>query len=301
MLLLTLSMFWIGSGDIPPYFVGFVQERTLFSREEPIRMAIRLGNQSESPLKARKFPDLFGNLTLKRGEEVFHPVPEAKSSDLYKRLPALEINAHRDFRMDLRKIFSQLNEPGEYQLFYADPIATNQSLAFKIVDQPNPNLDEPFVLHTSMGDITIKLSPKDAPNHCRNFALLVQEGFYKDMIFHRVVRGQIIQTGDPLGTGAGGSGFPLMLEDSPFLRHKAYNVGMARAQDRDSASSQFYILAQDIPELNNYYTVFASVIQGQEVVDAISMVGTTGPNGNPPEKPFEDVKLINIEQLAPAP
>lgn len=296
-MLILLLLLSPGGGDPPPYAVSLFQERTLFARDEPVMAVIRLGNQSENPIKLKRLPDLAAHLRLRSGALELPPATPATKAELYRKLPQLEINAHRDFRIDLRRWFPELNQAGDYQLHYADEHAESSSKRFRVLDLDGSPLADRYRVRTSLGPFELQLAREDAPQHCAQFALLVAQNFYSEMIFHRVVRNQLIQSGDPLGNGMGGSGWPLMREISPFLRHEAGAVGMARGTDPDSAESQFYVCLEALPELNGQYTVFARVVAGMEVVATIAAVGTTGPHGEPPERPFEDVTLLGIDPL----
>lgn len=137
------------------------------------------------------------------------------------------------------------------------------------------------IVETSMGTFKIELFTDKAPNTVQNFIDLVRRGFYKDMIFHRVVAGFVIQTGDPTGTGRGGSDKTIKLEIHPNLKHDSAGVvGMARTNDPDSATSQFYITLAPAPHLDGKCAVFGRVIEGLEVVMAIGQV-EVGPNDRP--------------------
>ncbi len=147
---------------------------------------------------------------------------------------------------------------------------------------PTPVSKNPVaIVETSMGTFKIELFADKTPNTVQNFIELVKRGFYKDMIFHRVVAGFVIQTGDPTGTGRGGSGKSIKLEIHPDLKHDSAGVvGMARTNDPDSATSQFYITLAPAPHLDGKYAIFGKVIEGLEVVMAIGQV-EVGPNDRP--------------------
>ena len=123
-------------------------------------------------------------------------------------------------------------------------------------------------IELASGSVLIKLRPDLAPVHVDRISELADAGFYDGVVFHRVIEGFMAQTGDPTGTGRGGSGKRLAAEFSsePFRRG---TVGMARAQHPDSADSQFFICFADAPFLNGQYTVFGEVIEGMEHVDGI--------------------------------
>ena len=118
------------------------------------------------------------------------------------------------------------------------------------------------------GRVVIELLPNKAPNHVARIKKLVREGFYDGLTFHRVIEGFMAQTGDPWGNGTGGSGTKLAAEfnDEPHIRG---TVSMARANDPDSADSQFFICFDDARFLDRQYTVFGKVVEGMEYVDNI--------------------------------
>lgn len=125
------------------------------------------------------------------------------------------------------------------------------------------------------GDIAIKLNKKAAPKTADNFEKLVREGFYNGLIFHRVIRGFMIQGGCPKGTGTGGPGYNIEGEfaangfQNP-ITHKRGVVSMARSMDPNSAGSQFFIIHADSPHLDGQYAAFGKVVSGMEVVDAVA-------------------------------
>jgi cyclophilin family peptidyl-prolyl cis-trans isomerase len=159
---------------------------------------------------------------------------------------------------------------------------------------PSVSTNPVAIVETSMGTFKIELFADKAPHTVQNFIELVNRGFYKNMIFHRVVAGFVIQTGDPTGTGRGGSEKSIKLEIHPDLKHdRAGIVGMARSQDPDSATSQFYITLGPAPHLDGKYAIFGRVIEGLEVVMAIGQV-EVGP-GDRPVVPVE-LKSISMQQ-----
>ncbi len=127
--------------------------------------------------------------------------------------------------------------------------------------------------------IKIELYPDDAPLTVENFVELVNRHFYDGLIFHRVISGFMIQGGDPLGNGTGGSDKNIKGEFMAngvknTIKHKRGVISMARSQRPDSASSQFFIMHQDAPHLDGQYAAFGKVIEGIETVDEIASVKT---------------------------
>jgi len=123
---------------------------------------------------------------------------------------------------------------------------------------------------TEKGTIKFELYEKEAPITTKNFIDLAQKGFYDGLTFHRVEPGFVVQGGDPKGDGTGGSEKTIPLEINATLTHKKGAVGMARSQDPNSASSQFYICLGDATLLDNNYAVFGQVISGQEIAEKIT-------------------------------
>jgi peptidylprolyl isomerase len=125
-----------------------------------------------------------------------------------------------------------------------------------------------LTLETTKGNVVIRLRPDLAPNHVARIVELADEGFYDGVPFHRVIDGFMAQTGDPTGTGTGGSGKKLKAEFNQG-RHVRGAVSMARAQNPDSGDSQFFICFADASFLDGQYTVWGEVIEGMENVDEI--------------------------------
>lgn len=136
--------------------------------------------------------------------------------------------------------------------------------------------------------IKVELYPEIAPNTVNNFVSLVEKGYYNGLIFHRVIEGFMIQGGCPEKSGAGGPGYSIKGEFSGNgfkndLSHEPGVISMARANDPNSAGSQFFIMHKHNPHLDGNYAGFGKVIEGQEVVDKIAMVAT-----NHMDKPLEE-------------
>jgi peptidylprolyl isomerase len=135
-----------------------------------------------------------------------------------------------------------------------------------------------LMLELKDGVVDIELLPELAPKHVERIIELTNKGFYNGITFHRVIDGFMAQTGDPTGTGAGGSDLPDVQQEfssEPFVRGV---IGAARTQDPNSFNSQFFIMFTEYPSLNNQYTVFGKVVSGMEFVDNIT-------KGEPPANP----------------
>jgi peptidylprolyl isomerase len=136
---------------------------------------------------------------------------------------------------------------------------------------------------SSGGDVVIKLRPDLAPGHVERIAGLARDGFYDGVVFHRVIPGFMAQGGDPTGTGMGGSELPDLQAEFSSEPHVRGVCSMARAQNPNSANSQFFICFDDATFLDRQYTVWGQVESGMEYVDAL-------PVGEPPREPGKIVK-----------
>ncbi len=155
--------------------------------------------------------------------------------------------------------------------------------------QPQPKHNPKAIIETSMGTITAELFADKVPTTAANFVKLANQGFYSDMIFHRIIKGFVIQTGDPTGTGTGGSNERIRLEVRPELKHVEGALGMARSSDPNSASSQFYICDSAVHGLDGNYAVFGKVLNGMDVVHRIASV----PTGRG-DKPVDPPRLLSV-------
>ncbi len=185
-----------------------------------------------------------------------------------------------------------------------DTYATNTATVMEdgTLSEANPiiNVKEDKKTHmitidTNYGKIVIETYDADAPNTVKNFVTLAEKGFYNGLTFHRVIKGFMIQGGDPNGTGTGGPGYQFADELNPNTAsykagYKKGVVAMANAGPNTNGS-QFFIMTADYP-LPNLYTIFGKVVSGQEVVDTIANV-KTGPN----DKPVSPVtmKTVSVE------
>jgi peptidylprolyl isomerase len=135
----------------------------------------------------------------------------------------------------------------------------------------------------SGGDVVIRMRPDLAPGHVQRIKDLVGEGFYDGVVFHRVISGFMAQGGDPTGTGMGGSAKPDLQAEFSREPHVRGTASMARANNPNSANSQFFICFDDARFLDGQYTVWGNVVEGMEHVDAL-------PKGEPPASPGKIVK-----------
>jgi cyclophilin family peptidyl-prolyl cis-trans isomerase len=152
------------------------------------------------------------------------------------------------------------------------------------------------VMHTSKGDITFELFASETPNTVNNFVFLAQDGYYSNVIFHRIIKGFMIQGGDPTGTGSGGPGYSF--NDEPVTRdYVAGTLAMANSGPNTNGS-QFFIMHGNNPLPKNY-TIFGQVIDGISVVNELAdtpvTVGAMGESSSPVEPPVINSVDVNIE------
>ncbi|MBL8565909.1 MAG: peptidylprolyl isomerase [Hyphomicrobiaceae bacterium] len=149
-----------------------------------------------------------------------------------------------------------------------------------------------LVIELKTGKVTIKLRPDLAPKHVERIKKLAREGFYNGIVFHRVITGFMAQTGDPTGTGTGGSKYPDLpaeFTNAPFERG---TVGAARSNSPNSANSQFFICFTHTPHLNGKYTVWGQVVDGMTHIDQVKKG-----EGDGGEVPNPD-KMLKVYVLA---
>lgn len=180
--------------------------------------------------------------------------------------------------MSLRSIFSKLT----ILLLGIVAVALSPAMAQTAAPAPTPtaqDLENMLVLDLSTGGrVTIQMFPAVAPAHVERIKTLTRQGFYNGVIFHRVIDGFMAQTGDPKGTGQGGSELPDLKAEFNNTPHLRGTVSMARTNEPDTANSQFFICFQPRFSLDKKYTVFGRVTSGMQFVDAIE-------RGEPPVNP----------------
>ncbi|MEM1277903.1 MAG: peptidylprolyl isomerase [Pseudomonadota bacterium] len=152
-----------------------------------------------------------------------------------------------------------------------------------------------LIIELKSGEVVIEMLPDVAPNHVERIKGLAREGFYDGVVFHRVIEGFMAQTGDPTGTGSGGSKLPDLKNEFSSLPFDRGVVGMARTSAPHSANSQFFIMFEEGHFLNNQYTVWGRVISGMEHVDNIKRgVGQGG------QVPAPQDAMISVKVAADA-
>jgi cyclophilin family peptidyl-prolyl cis-trans isomerase len=171
-----------------------------------------------------------------------------------------------------------------------DPVERNDMYSAAPAMSVDPNKKYTATIETTKGTMKAELYAKEAPKTVNNFVFLARENFYQNVKFHRIIKGFMVQTGDPTGTGTGGPGYEF--EDESIPAELSYNRGtlaMANAGP-DTNGSQFFIMHADYP-LQKDYTIFGTLTEGEDVLDAIANTPTTGQEGS---TPTEDVRIVNV-------
>ena len=161
-------------------------------------------------------------------------------------------------------------------------------------DQPEMGLDpaKRYTAHmsTSMGDMVIALDPASAPKTVNNFVFLARYGYYEGVIFHRIIKGFVIQGGDPTGTGRGGPGYRFEDELPKAGRYEVGSLAMANAGPNTNGSQFFIISGPDGARLPPQYALFGKVVKGLDIVEKIQTVATGAG-----DRPKDDVVIISVD------
>ena len=190
----------------------------------------------------------------------------------------------------LTPLLAQDAASGEQTAATAPPITPGQ-VNFNLAE----DRDNILLLDLSNGQrVAIRLMPQWAPNHVERVKTLAQQGFYNGVVFHRVIDGFMAQTGDPTGTGQGGSPLPDLAAEFNAIPHVRGTVSMARAEAENSANSQFFIVFYPRFSLDKRYTNLGRVISGMDAVDAIQ-------RGEPPANPTRIVQASIASENKPVP
>ena len=189
----------------------------------------------------------------------------------------------------MRKLFYLLLIPAVLTMSEQKSFAGEMVLAMAGPKAEGGDLENTLYMELEDGRVVIEMRPDLAPNHVSRIKELVREGFYDGVVFHRVIEGFMAQGGDPTGTGTGGSGQNIEAEFSD-ANHVRGTLSMARAQNPNSADSQFFICFGAVPHLDGQYTVWGQVVEGMELVDKIKQ-GSPQNNGLV-ENPDKIVRML---------
>lgn len=243
-----------------------------------LRIALYQGDRSSK--KVRKIPAAAAN------------VNESKEPFSDPTLLCCAFKRHRIYLFSRREPEEPEDATKGRDVFNEKPPPDELLAVSDIGNSVTTSLPDNVILHTTMGDIHMKLYPEECPKTVENFTTHCRNEYYNNLIFHRVIKGFMIQTGDPLGDGTGGQsiwGREFEDEFHKSLRHdRPFTVSMANAGPNTNGS-QFFITTVATPWLDNKHTVFGRVIKGMDVVQAIEKVKT-----DKGDKPYQDVKILNV-------
>ncbi|KAJ4775642.1 Peptidyl-prolyl cis-trans isomerase-like 1 [Rhynchospora pubera] len=246
--------------------------------ERFLRIALYQGDKSNK--KVRKLPTVAAN------------VNEAKEPLMDPTLLCCAFKKHRIYLFSRREPEEPEDATKGRDVFNEKPPAEELLAVSDLGKHISSSLPDNVVLHTSMGDVHLKLYPEECPKTVENFTTHCKNGYYDNLIFHRVIKGFMIQTGDPLGDGTGGQsiwGREFEDEFHKSLRHdRPFTLSMANAGPNTNGS-QFFITTVATPWLDNKHTVFGRVVKGMDVVQSIEKVKT-----DRNDKPHQDVKILNV-------
>lgn len=175
---------------------------------------------------------------------------------------------------------------------FNEPLTREDILAAQAENTASVNLPEGATLHTTKGDIHVKLFPDECPRTTENFATHAKNGYYDNLTFHRVIKGFMIQTGDPLGDGTGGEsiwGGEFEDEFCDKLRHDRPGILSMANCGPNTNGSQFFVTTVSTPWLDGKHTVFGRVTKGMDTVHLVEKVKV-----DKHDKPLEDVKILSI-------
>ncbi|KAI4322392.1 hypothetical protein L6164_022094 [Bauhinia variegata] len=243
-----------------------------------LRIALYQGDQSSK--KVRKIPAASAN------------VNESKDPLTDPTLLCCAFKKHRIYLFSRREPEEPEDATKGRDVFNEKPPADELLAVSDIGKAVTTSLPDNVILHTTMGDVHMRLYPEECPKTVENFTTHCRNGYYDNLIFHRVIKGFMIQTGDPLGDGTGGQsiwGREFEDEFHKSLRHdRPFTVSMANAGPNTNGS-QFFITTVATPWLDNKHTVFGRVVKGMDVVQSIEKVKT-----DKTDKPYQDVKILNV-------
>jgi cyclophilin family peptidyl-prolyl cis-trans isomerase len=182
----------------------------------------------------------------------------------------------------------------DYEPYYpqGEPTTTTETAARAATTEEEETIVK-IKIETTLGDIQADLFASEAPKTVENFVKLAEKGFYDGIIFHRVIPGFMVQTGDPTGTGTGGPGYKFADEFSPNLRHDKAGIFSMANSGPNTNGSQFFITEGPTPHLNNRHSVFGQVTEGMDIVNKIA----SAPRDNR-DKPLSEVKMKKVSILS---
>ncbi|PON47500.1 Cyclophilin-type peptidyl-prolyl cis-trans isomerase [Trema orientale] len=285
-----IRVFWFATGKLRRVYDESLEVVNLYTNKVArilgkvenndrfLRIALYQGDRSSK--KVRKIPSAAANAN------------ESKEPLTDPTLVCCAFKKHRIYLFSRREPEEPEDATKGRDVFNEKPPPDELLAVSDIGKSVTTSLPDNVILHTTMGDVHMKLYPEECPKTVENFTTHCRNGYYDNLIFHRVIKGFMIQTGDPLGDGTGGQsiwGREFEDEFHKSLRHdRPFTISMANAGPNTNGS-QFFITTVATPWLDNKHTVFGRVIKGMDVVQGIEKVKT-----DKADKPYQDVKILNV-------
>ena len=260
---------------------------------DPVTVRLTSRNEGTDTITSPLTSPLLGGFRLTDADGKTHR-PEKLGKDHPDQRPArLAPEAFFGTVVDLTEHFPVLSNIGRYSLNYVAGDTVSNEVVLNVIDAFKPQSSFAAMIETSQGSVKLDLYTDVAPITVRNFVDLSRQGFYDGLTFHYMRPGDLLIGGDPRGDGSGGSGFSLPAEMND-RKHLTGTIGMVRAADRNSASSQFYICLAPRPERDGQFTVFAQVVDGFDTLEKIAAVPTSGRDERPYFRPIEPLVIESI-------
>ncbi len=271
--------------------VSIASPRTSLSAFETIPLKITVTNESRSPSATFSRADVVGRRSLvaasydRKGQWMKPAVEGGEGSVELRVCESWTVSVGAESPEVVAKNLGAITVQWVGNGSLKEARSNELTMTLRAEKNPIATLD------TSEGTIILELWPDKAPNHVANLITLARAGFYNGLLFHRVISGFMVQTGCPKGDGTGDPGYkiPAEFNDASFMKG---TLGMARRGDNvDSAGSQFFICVADRKDLDNQYTAFGKVLEGQDIADKISNVPRDTQKG---DRPYKDVVVRKV-------
>lgn len=275
-------------------------EKRIYAPGEPVMLTLRAQNPGKAAMPFEPPTDAVAGLTIWRMTDA-KPVVVQQGEPTASG-PVVELAPEQVWEAKV-EITAKLPGDGAYEFAWKTPggiEARMGSCAIWSAEHLAELEDTVVVLETSMGPIGLGFAPRLAPFTVQSFVNLARNGFYKNLTFHRVIAGFMMQGGDPAGTGGGNAGYRVAGEFND-TKHERGTLSMARERSEDSASCQFFIVFKTSPHLDGKYAAFGRVLWGFDAVDKVEQVMTDHHTikgkcmVNHRDLPLEDVKITGVQ------
>ena len=262
---------------------------------EPLLVRVAVFNTTEQPYDNAAGISLLGGVRV-TGSRTGKVALKGKVDADAKRQPA-QIAAGGFFGViqDITPLFPDLSKSDTYTLGWEGAGIASETVTIKVIPKFDPAARYIAVMETDYGNLEFELMAKDAPRHVQNFYDLAMQGFYDNSVIHQVVRGMEMRGGDPTGTGSGYPIYTLDPEVTRERRHTRGSLSMIRVpgQNRDNGS-QFVIVLAPAERYDGQLSLFGQMIKGDESLQAIEAIPTTGQNDIPYFRPLKPIVLRSV-------